>query len=157
MADGDAVASIAVLPWFHDPYIFDICMFLSGLQFVIDILECFELLVLDSFGYVEGQWDGLEDVGFFEEVVFFEMVEEWFFIADVVVLLEVVVEEKFLGGLEMDYIFAGEELCSVFVGFLGYGELCSAVFAHVSVPVYEVGLVEDAVVALLQANDGLCF
>ena len=64
VANSDTIASVTVLSGFHDPYIFEITVFFITLELVVYLLECFVLLILNSFGDVESKGNDFKDIVF---------------------------------------------------------------------------------------------
>lgn len=95
MADRYTIASIAILSRFNDPNISDILSFLLPfLQLPIHLQKTFEIRVISSLGDVETQRKGIEDILIPLLVVIPHIVEECFFVADIAILREVVVEDQ---------------------------------------------------------------
>lgn len=109
--DCDSIASISQFSWFHDPNIphwssnshaIFLILFLfadDGLTFLVISNESFILWILCALLDVEGQRNDLEEISTDQLVVFFEIVEESFLVAEVEVVGEMVVHLLMLVGL----------------------------------------------------------
>ena len=115
-----AVASVAELTWFDDPYIFVFIgsIFLHLLYLLMIVQKSLILWILNSFDDMKGQGDGSEDITSNERIIFLHIIEQSFLIAYKIVMFEMVTHDLFLCVVNSDYIFLDEKVDSFDVGSL---------------------------------------
>lgn len=92
MTNSDSMASVAVLSRFYNPYIlfiFSPSLLLLKLRVIIE--EKFVLRVINTLDDVECEWKCIKDVHLFTLIIGTHVVEKSFFVTNIIVLLEMVV------------------------------------------------------------------